>query len=380
MNEGVFSLVSIRNGELRVGDKIKFGSNPSKIYDVKVNCFSLLFFKRINCFLLLSRLQKLGVFHPDEVPVEALYTGQMGFVSAFVHDLEQVNLGDLIFKESDKIPEDFTNLLKKPQQMVYASLFPYDQKDATNLKQAISRIHLTDKSVEIEKDSNQALGAGWRLGFQGLLHMDVFCQRLDYEFNAPSVITTPQVSYKVKIKGAKNIKTYGTDVFYVKSADKLPDRSIIEKMEEPMIKATLMLPNEYLEPINVQARERRGKVLSTKFVDQNNILMEIRYPLSEIITNFYDELKTLSSGYASFDYVDDGYQEINAVILTFNINKEPLDELTMIVPKQSSKELAHAYCERIKKCLKQQLYDVVIHGCINSKIIAKREIKAGGNS
>lgn len=164
-NDGVISLISVRNGEIRVGDKIKFFQNQEKTFEVR----------------------SLGIFHPDECQVNALYTGQIGFVSAYVHDLNLIQLGDLVFKESDPIPADYKieNAISRPKQMVYAGLFPYDQKDAVNLKQAIKKIHLTDKSVEIEPDMNQALGAGFRLGFNGLLHMDVFSQRLDIEFDAP---------------------------------------------------------------------------------------------------------------------------------------------------------------------------------------------------
>lgn len=220
-NEGVFSLVCVRNGELRVGDKIKFFQSPEKVFEV----------------------QKLGIFHPDETQTDRLSTGQIGFVSAFVHDLNQVQLGDLIFKEADPIPADYKpeSLILKPKQMVYASLFPYDQKDLPNLKQAIKKIHLTDKSVEIEQDMNQALGAGFRLGFQGLLHMSVFGQRLDQEFDAPVVLTSPSVAYKVKLKGAKNIKAYGGEYVYVRSAFKLPDQGIIERVDEPMIKVRMSI-------------------------------------------------------------------------------------------------------------------------------------------
>lgn len=334
-NDGVVSLICVRNGEIQVADKIKFFRSPEKVFEVR----------------------KLGVFHPDETQTDRLSTGQIGFLSAFVHDLSQVQLGDLIFKETDQIADDYQpeSLIPRPKQMVYASLFPYDQKDLPNLKQAIKKIHLTDKSVEIEPDMNQALGAGFRLGFQGLLHMDVFSQRLDFEFDAPVVLTSPSVSYKVKIKGQKNIKTYGGDSVYVRSAFKLPERGIIERIDEPMIKASIMVPNQYIEQLDALTRERRGVKLQTKFIDQNTVLMENRYPLSEVITDFLDVLKHMTSGYASFDYEEDGWQAVEVVVLTFTINKEPLDELTIIVPKSRSKELARLYCQRIKKSLKQQV-------------------------
>ena len=357
-NDGVLCLINVRNGQILVGDKIKFFQDPSKVFEVR----------------------KLAIFHPDEVQVDSLQTGQFGIVTAFIHDLNFVQLGDILFKEQDTFPDDYQNLIPPTKQMVYASFFPYDPSEASNLKQAIKKIHLTDKSVEIEPDVNQALGVGFRLGFQGLLHMDVFSQRLDMDFDSPVVVTSPSVNYKVQIKGTNKtqIKAYGTDTIYVRSAWKLPDKFSIERVEEPMVKATIITPNKHIDALDALTRERRGVKLSTKFIDQNNVLMENRYPLSEVITDFLDILKTITSGYASFDSEPDGYQKTEIVVLRFTINKEALDELTMIVPRSKSRELAKTYCERIKKSLKNQLYDVVIHGLINSKIICKEEIKATG--
>lgn len=232
---------------------------------------------------------------------------------------------------------------------------------------------------------SSALGNGFRLGFLGLLHMEVFNQRLDQEFDAPTVITAPSVPYKVKIKGRDNIKSFGGEIVLVNNPMKLPDQSIIQEYYEPYVNATIICPDNYMSSIIGLCMERRGEQIvsgssldkqAITYIDSNRLIMNYRFPLSEIIVDFHDELKSLSSGYASFDYEDAGYDKAELVRLDILINDEHVEELTQIVHIKRAKYLGSQLCERLKQTLPQQQYAIKIQAMIGKRSVARENIKS----
>lgn len=206
--------------------------------------------------------------------------------------------------------------------------------------------------------------------------MEVFCQRLDDEFDAPVVVTAPSVPYKIKIRGEKNIKFYKTDELIVTNASQLPNPQIIEKYYEPWIKGTIITPDNFLNPITGLCMERRGEQINSQYIDNNRLLLEYRFPLGEIIIDFNDHLKSISSGYASFDYEDDGYQEADLVKLDFRLNDKPVDELSMLVHAKRARPYGRSICDKLQEHLNRQQFKIKIQALVNSKVLARTNIQA----
>lgn len=284
-------------------------------------------------------------------------------------------VGDSIFLKGQKRGEPVTSF-QKQKPMVFAGVYPLDQSKFTALRSAIEKLTLNDSAVTVQPDSSAALGQGWRLGFLGLLHMEVFCQRLEQEHEAESIITNPSVTYKVHIKGAKMINHYGADLIEITNPALLPSEQNIEAVEEPTIAATIICPDKYLGPIMGLCIERRGQEAKVINIDNDRLLMNYVFPLNEVIVDFYDKLKSLTSGYASFDYADNGYQETNIVRMNILLNGVAVDELTTIVHVTKAKQCARELVDRLKNIIPRQMVEIAIQATVGGKVLARENIKA----
>jgi len=255
-------------------------------------------------------------------------------------------------------------------------IFPGDQSETLALKSSLQKLVLTDPAVEIRPEASAALGNGFRLGFLGLLHMEVFNQRLEQEFDAQTVITAPSVPYKIKIKGAKNIKQLGGEVLIINNPMKLPDINIIEEYHEPMVSGTIITPDSYLSPITALCMERRGQQVNSHYINQGNLLMCWKFPLSEVIVDFCDQLKSVSSGFASFDYEDAGYQLTELVRLDILLNENIIEELSQIVHLSRARSLGGHMCLRLKETLPPAQFAIKIQAAIGKKIVGREDLKA----
>ncbi|XP_022255739.1 translation factor GUF1 homolog, mitochondrial-like isoform X2 [Limulus polyphemus] len=285
---GAIALVEVIDGSIKTGDYIS-SHFTSQSYEVR----------------------ELSILHPEETPVTKLFTGQVGCIVAGMRSSEEAKVGDTLFLKDTNV--SYLPGFKPAKPMVYAGLYPVDQSQNPSLRRALEKLCLSDSSVSVSIDSSPALGQGWRLGFLGLLHMEVFSQRLDQEFDTQVVITSPNVPYKAIIKGENNIKLYGSKEVIITNPLKFPESNIVEEYLEPMVTGTIITPDSYLGSVISLSMERRGVQQSSENIDNNTIMLRYKFPLGEIIVDFFDELKSLSSGYASFDYEESGYEPSNLV-------------------------------------------------------------------
>jgi len=279
---------------------------------------------------------------------------------------EEALVGDTLF-HADVPPKPFTGF-KVPKPMVFGGIYPASQSDFTALDEAIHKLKLTDPSVVIQKDSNDILGLGFRCGFLGLLHMDVFSQRLRQEYGAAVITTAPTVTYKVKLVGG--------DLIEVSNPSDWPDAGLITATEEPVLNITIVCPKEYMGDIVKLCQDKRSSNQIVTFLDEHRVLMKYTIPLPEVITEFYDKLKTISSGYATLDYEIGGYAPAALVKITTLLNGNPIGPLSLITHKDKAYEQGKDLVTRLKQVLKKQQFEVVIQASIGKKIIARETIKA----
>ncbi|OQR78727.1 translation factor GUF1 -like protein [Tropilaelaps mercedesae] len=353
-HRGAVVLVMVHDGKIKVGDEFRC-HQTAQHYTVR----------------------DVGIMFPNETPTKELRAGQSGYVVANMRTTTEAIVGDTL--HSTLIQSESVATLRSAERskpMVFAGIYPEDQSQNSELRNAIERLTLNDSSVSVSVESSPALGLGWRLGFLGLLHMDVFCQRLDQEFNAQVVVTSPSVSYKVKIKGAKNIKAYGGEIVVVNNPLLMPDQSIIEEYYEPMVLSTIITPDTHLSDVVSLCMSRRGIEKSSQNIDQNTVMLQVRFPLNEIIINFFDELKSITSGYASFDYEETEYEPSTLVKLEILINGKPCDEFTQIVHSTRAVKIGRSMITRLIENIPQQMYAVALQAAIGKKIVAREDIKA----
>ncbi|XP_023219214.1 translation factor GUF1 homolog, mitochondrial-like [Centruroides sculpturatus] len=348
---GVIPLLAIVDGKLKVGDIIT-SHITGNTYEVK----------------------ELGILHPEETSVKELFAGQVGYLTANIKSLSDVKMGDTFHHEGEDVKCLSLNQPFKP--MVYAGIYAVDQSYNLAMRNAIEKLLLNDSSVTVAIENSPALGQGWRLGFLGLLHLEVFCERLDQEFDAQVVITAPSVPYKVKISGPKNIKLYGSEELVITDPLKLPDPKDISEYFEPMVIGTIITPVIYVGSIMKICMERRGIQKTSQAIDDNHIMLQYKFPLNEVIVDFYDELKSISSGYASFDYEEAGYESSTLVKMNILLNGQQVDELTTIVHTSKSRQIGQNICLRLKETIPQQQFEIAIQAAVGGKIIFRENIKA----
>lgn len=287
--------------------------------------------------------------------------------------IKEAKIGDTFHTKNQPV-EPLTGI-KPLRPMVFAGVYPTDQSQHQHLRSAIDKLILNDSCVTILPDSSPALGQGWRLGFLGLLHLEVFTQRLEQEHKAEAIITAPSVTYKLKLKGTKIIKIHGSDEILISNPTLMPDPLHIEKYYEPTVLATIITPTEYITPITSILLDRRGIEKSSTDINDDRTMLVYKLPLNEIILDFHDVLKSLSSGYASFDYQDDGYEETHLVKLSVLLNGQEVDELSSIVHFSKAQLYARQLVLKLKELIPRQMVHIAIQVSVGSKILAREDIK-----
>jgi len=332
---GVVVLVRVMDGYLRKDQKIKFMSNDA-----------------------VRTIDRVGMFTPKKVELDYLGPGEMGFITASIKDISETNVGDTITDEKKPCEEQLDGF-KPSIPMVFCSFYPADASEFEKLRDSLGRIRLNDASLHYEMESSQALGLGFRCGFLGLLHMEIIQERLEREFDLDLIPTAPSVVYKLNLTNGETIELY--------NPVDMPEVQRIDTIEEPWIKATILVPDEFLGGLLQLCQERRGVQVDLTYVGGRAMLV-YRLPLNEVVFDFYDRLKSLSKGYASFDYELDGYGVNDLVKLEVLVNEEPVDALAMIVHRESAIPRGRGMCERLKDLIPRQMFKIAIQAAIGGKI------------
>ena len=309
----------------------------------------------------------VGVKRPAETPVDALTVGEVGYVVTGLKDPEAVRVGDTLTWASNPCPEPLSGY-REAKPMVYTGLFPIDNKDYENLRDALDKLHVNDPSLVWEPETSVALGFGFRVGFLGLLHMEVVKERLEREFNLDLIATSPSVDYHV-------YKTDG-EMVDVRSPQDLPEATRIERIEEPYLKAKIICPPEYTGAVMQLAIEHRGITTDMIHLTSKSVEMRFDMPLAELILDFFDQLKSRTKGYASLDYEFNEYRPSELVKLDILLSGDEVDALSFIVHKDKAYGLARGLCDKLKEIIPRQLFEVPIQGAIGNKIIARSTVKA----
>lgn len=340
---GIITLVKIENGVVRKGDKVKF-FNTGQEYDA----------------------DEVGVLKMDMVPKAQLTAGEVGYIISGIKDAKEVKVGDTVThveRPCAKAIEGFQEV----KSMVFAGVYPIDPNDYENLRASLEKLQLNDASLTFLPESSQALGFGFRCGFLGLLHMEIIQERLDREFNMDVITTVPNVSYMVYDKQG--------EVKEVHNPSGLPDATMIDHIEEPFIKASIITSSQFIGPIMKLCLDKRGELVSQNYVSGNRLELVFMIPLGEIVIDFYDKLKSISKGYASFDYHIDSFRPSKLVKLDILLNGEPVDALSTLTHESNAVAFGRRMCEKLKKLIPRQQFDIAIQAAIGAKIIARETVK-----
>lgn len=340
---GIIAYFKIENGSIRKGDKVKF-FNTGMEYDA----------------------DEVGVLKMDMVSRDTLRTGEVGYIISGIKDAKEVKVGDTI-THVDKPCLEAISGFQEVKPMVFAGVYPIDPVDYENLRSSLEKLQLNDASLTFSPESSVALGFGFRCGFLGLLHMEIVQERLDREFNMDVITTVPNVSYMVYDKQG-NVKE-------VHNPSGLPDPTMIDHIEEPYIKASIITTSNYIGPIMTLCLDKRGELIKQEFVSGNRVELHFMLPLAEIVIDFYDKLKSISKGYASFDYHVDGFRPSRLAKLDILLNGEPVDALSALAHQDNAVVLGRRMCEKLKDLIPRQQFDIAIQAAIGSKIVARETIK-----
>ena len=340
---GIIAYFKILNGSIRKGDKVKF-FNTGMEYDA----------------------DEVGVLKMDMVPRNELSTGEVGYIISGIKDAKEVKVGDTIThiqRPCEKAIEGFQEV--KP--MVFAGVYPIDPTDYENLRASLEKLQLNDASLTFQPESSVALGFGFRCGFLGLLHMEIVQERLDREFDMDVITTVPNVSYMVYDKqgGSKEVH----------NPSGLPDQTMIDHIEEPYIRASIITDATYIGPIMKLCLDKRGELIKQEYVSGNRVELHFMIPLGEIVIDFYDKLKSISKGYASFDYHVDSFRPSKLIKLDILLNGEPVDALSTLTHQDNAVTFGRRMCEKLKELIPRQQFDIAIQAAIGAKIIARETVK-----
>ena len=309
-----------------------------------------------------------GYFGPGKyIPSDGLYSGEVGYITASIKNVRDTRIGDTVTEMSNPTTEAFPGY-KKVNPMVYCGIFPADGARYTDLRESLEKLQLNDASLQFEPETSVALGFGFRCGFLGLLHLEIIQERLEREYNLDLVTTAPSVIYKVH-------QTDGKIIDLSNPAD-MPDPSRIEFMEEPIVKAEILLPTDFIGPVMELCQERRGVYLGMEYLDTNRAMLRYELPLNEIIYDFFDTLKSRSRGYASFDYDLKGYQQSDLVKLDVLVHHELVDALSFIVFSKTAQERGRKIAEKLKKEIPRHQFEIPIQACIGSRVVARETLGA----
>ena len=340
---GVVILVRVIDGSLKKGMKIKMMSNNTE-----------------------HTVEKVGVFTPKPKDVDKISSGEIGFIITGIKNLSDTKVGDTICDFSNPIDKPLPGF-KPSKPVVFCGLFPVDNSEYQKLKDGIAKLKLNDSSFSYEPEASSALGLGFRCGFLGLLHLEIITQRLEREFDINLITTTPGVIYKIK-KRDGSIKE-------LQNPTDMPDPTQILSIEEPLIKATIITPDQYLGSIILKYAKIKEAVQNNSNLFRKSCCLSYELPLNEVVFDFYDRLKSISSGYASFDYEITGYKEGNLVKMGILVNTEPVDALSMIIHKDFAQSQGRQVCEKLKELIPRHNFQIPIQAAIGGKIIARETIK-----
>ena len=342
--KGVMLYLRVVNGCLKKGMTIRLMAT-GKVYEVT----------------------EVGVFKPALVNVEELGEGMVGFLAASIKNVRDARVGDTITDENHPAAQALPGY-RKATPMVYCGLYPVENSDYDNLRDALEKLQLNDASLMFEPETSSALGFGFRCGFLGLLHMDVIKERLEREYNLALITTAPNVIYEV-------VRTNG-DVEMVDNPSLFPPQTVIDHVEEPFVNATIIVPKEYVGPVMELSQEKRGEYANMTYLDENRVMLHYSLPLSEIIFDYFDRLKSVSRGYASLDYELSGYRPSDMVKVDILLNGDPVDALSAIVHRDRAQVRGRALVEKLRKIIPRQLFEIPIQAAIGSKIIARENVSA----
>lgn len=340
---GVVIQTRIVDGKLKVGDKIRFMSTGAS-----------------------HEVTELGVSTPKEEKVKELVSGDVGYVCASIKKISDVKIGDTITLDDNPAKEVLPGY-KEIKPMVYSGIYPVETNKYNDLRDALEKLKLNDASLTFEPETSKALGFGFRCGFLGLLHMDIIKERIEREFNIEIILTSPSVIYTVTLTNG--------DIVYVDNPTKLPDRQVISKIEEPYIKTNIFVPSEFIGPVMELCQNKRGNFINMDYIDTRvNIHYEL--PLSEIVYDFFDKLKSTTKGYASFDYEFIGNKQSDLVKVDIMLNGDIVDAFSIITHKDFAYKRGNAITQKLKEIIPRQLFEVPVQACCNNKVIARCDIKA----
>jgi GTP-binding protein LepA len=324
-----------------------------------------------------GEIDDLGVLAPEETPIDALGVGEVGVLSAAIKDVGQAKVGDTITlagrgaRAVEALPG-----YREPLAMVFSGLYPVDSDDFPRLREALDRLRLNDASFTFEPETSAALGFGFRCGFLGLLHLEIITERLDREFDVPLVTTAPSVRYRVELEAEVDPDTSGPAVIEVANPQDLPEPNRIARILEPTVTAMILTPAAYIGPVMQLCEGRRGTLLAMDYLTESRVELRYRLPLASIITDYFDQLKSLSRGYASLDYTVGEYQPADLVRVDLLLNNEPVDAFSAIVHRDEAYAFGRSMVERLRELIPRQLFDVPVQAAIGSRVIARETIKA----
>lgn len=341
---GVVNLIRVQEGELTQEDEIKWMATGAE-----------------------SEIEEVGVFNPDRVPVERLGPGEVGYVISMMKDIDKAKVGDTITTVEKPTDEPLPGF-KDIQPMVFSGLYPTDNEDFEQLRDALEKLSLNDSSISFEPETSEALGFGLRCGFLGLLHMEIIQERLEREYELDLITTAPSVVYRIDKQDGETIE--------IDNPTFMPEPNEIETIEEPYIEAVIHVPPDNVGPVMQLCEDHRGLQQELRYSSSNRMILEYEMPMNEVMFDFYDQLKSASRGYASFDYEMLGYREGDLVKLNILVNKNEVDALSTIVHRDSAYERGRAIAKKLKDVIPRQLFEVPIQAAIGSRVIARETIPA----
>jgi GTP-binding protein LepA len=341
---GIIAYYKVVNGEIRKGDKVKFVATEKQYL-----------------------ADEVGTLKLNQLPKDVIKTGDVGYIISGIKEAREVKVGDTI-THVERPCESGIQGFEEVKPMVFAGIYPVDTEDYEELRESMAKLQLNDASLVFEPESSAALGFGFRCGFLGMLHMEIIQERLEREFNMTVITTVPNVSYKAYTTRGEELQ--------VNNPSDLPDPSKLDYVEEPYIKATIITKAEFVGPVMSLCIQKRGFIKNQSYLTSDRVELIFEMPMGEIVFDFYDKLKTISKGYASFDYHQIGYRQSDLVRLDIRLNSEPVDALSSLIHRSNSYDFGKKICEKLKELLPRQQFEIIIQASIGAKIIARETVKA----
>ncbi len=341
---GIIAYYKVVNGQIKKGDKVKFVATGKEYY-----------------------AEEVGVLKLNQEPRNLIKTGDVGYIISGIKEAREVKVGDTI-TTVDRPSKEAIQGFEEVKPMVFAGIYPVDTEDYEELRESMAKLQLNDASIVFEPESSAALGFGFRCGFLGMLHMEIIQERLEREFDMTVITTVPNVSYLAYTTKGEEIQ--------VNNPSDLPDPSKLEYVEEPFIKASIITKAEFVGPVMSLCIQKRGIIINQSYLTSDRVELIFEMPMGEIVFDFYDRLKTISKGYASFDYHQIGYRKSDLVKLDIRLNNEPVDALSSLIHRSNSYDFGKKICEKLKELLPRQQFEIIIQASIGAKIIARETVKA----